>query len=404
MTPEKLRATYVVARRDFVTVTRSKGFILFLLGPLFMIAVTAFTGNLGRAAAGAERPVIGLAMSAPDTAAMLAARAFLDDAIPGPVPEFTVIRRVAPGEHLDAAAELHAGKGQLAAVISGSLAAPVLTTTRERVEEWQDMVGLFAARAAHPAVVAITPVRAETVATSAAKQSLGQMATAEIGQTLLFLLTMMLATMVLSNLVEEKGNKIIEILAAAIPLESLFLGKLVAMLAVSFVAIAVWGSMVGVLFLAGAKALPVVAAPAVGWPLFAGLAVLYFAMAYMLLGSVYLAIGGIAATVRDIQTLALPASLLQVAMFFFASYALARQGTPVEWAAMAFPLSSPFAMVARGAIDSALWPHVLALGWQAGWTLLFISIGARLFRARVMKSGPAGSGGARRRQAVAQRD
>ena len=50
----------------------------------------------------------------------------------------------------------------------------------------------------------------------------------------------MLAGMVLSNLVEEKANKIIEILAAAIPMEALFLGKLFAMLGVSLVGIATW--------------------------------------------------------------------------------------------------------------------------------------------------------------------
>ena len=66
--------------------------------------------------------------------------------------------------------------------------------------------------------------------------------TAQAGQTLLLLLTMLLAGMVLSNLVEEKTNKIIEVLAAAIPMDSVFLGKLFAMLAVSFVDIGVWGS------------------------------------------------------------------------------------------------------------------------------------------------------------------
>jgi ABC-2 type transport system permease protein len=112
-------------------------------------------------------------------------------------------------------------------------------------------------------------------------------------------------------------------------------------------------------------------------------------MAYLLLGSVYLAIGGIAATVRDIQTLAMPASLLQVGMFFFASYALARHGTPVEWAAVVFPLSSPYAMLARAGMDGALWPHLVALAWQAVWVLVCIGFGARLFRKTVMKSGGA---------------
>ena len=277
----------------------------------------------------------------------------------------------------------------MAAVVSGSLAAPTITTTAERMDDWEPMVAIIAGRALDRNPAPFPVVRAQVVATSAAKQSLGKMATAESGQTLLFLLTMLLATMVLSNLVEEKSNKIIEILAAAIPLDALFLGKLLAMLAVSFVGIAVWGAGASVLLLAGTKSLPVLAAPAVGWTAFAILGVVYFAMAYLLLGSVYLAIGGIAATVRDIQTLALPASLLQVAMFGFASYALERRGSMADWTATVFPLSSPYAMVAEAAIDGRIWPHLLAIAWQGTWTLVFVSAGARLFRSKVMKSGPA---------------
>ncbi len=58
----------------------------------------------------------------------------------------------------------------------------------------------------------------------------------------LFVLTILLATMLLSQLIEEKSNKIIEVLAAAVPVSAIFLGKLLAMLAVSLLGIAVWTS------------------------------------------------------------------------------------------------------------------------------------------------------------------
>jgi ABC-2 type transport system permease protein len=213
---------------------------------------------------------------------------------------------------------------------------------------------------------------------------------------LLFLLIMLLAGMVLSNLVEEKANKIIEILAAAIPMDAVFMGKLFAMLAVSLVGIAVWstviGSLVGLSDTHGAFAsfidfshLP---APGVGWPMFVLLGIAYFSMGYLLLGSIFLSIGSLATTVREVQTLSMPVTMAQVLLFFFASYSMAHPGEPVAWAAMAFPLSSPFAMLAQAAQESALWPHVVALAWQALWVAIAIRVGARLFRKRVMKSGP----------------
>ena len=212
----------------------------------------------------------------------------------------------------------------------------------------------------------------------------------------LFLLTIMLAGMVLSNLVEEKSNKIIEVMAAAIPMDSLFLGKLFAMLAVSLVAIAVWAAAWGGVTIAGGQALPELPTPAVGWPAFLLLGFLYFAMAYLLLGSLFLTIGGMASTVREVQTLSMPVTMLQLVTFFFSSYALTQLGKPVEWAAVLVPFTSPYAMLARAALEPALVPHLGALAWQGLWVALIVRGGAHLFRRTVMKSGPA-RGKARRR-------
>ena len=59
----------------------------------------------------------------------------------------------------------------------------------------------------------------EPTATSGASTKRDLVGTATATVTLMFLLTMLLAGMVMSNLVEEKANKIIEILAAAIPMD-----------------------------------------------------------------------------------------------------------------------------------------------------------------------------------------
>ena len=201
---------------------------------------------------------------------------------------------------------------------------------------------------------------------------------------------MLLAGMVLSNLVEEKANKVIEVLAAAIPMDAVFLGKLAAMLGVSLVGIAVWGAVGSAIALLAGNALPQLPEPALGWPLFATLGLLYFAMGYLLLGSLFLTIGGMAATVREVQTLSMPVTMAQLLVFFLAASSITRPGSPIELFAAIFPLSSPFAMLARAAQSDALWPHALALGWQALCVILFVRFGAMIFRRRVMKSGKGG--------------
>ena len=59
--------------------------------------------------------------------------------------------------------------------------------------------------------------------------------TAQIGQTILFVLTLLLSAMLMSQLIEEKSNKIVEVIAAAVPIDAMFVGKLFAMLAASIV-------------------------------------------------------------------------------------------------------------------------------------------------------------------------
>jgi ABC-2 type transport system permease protein len=77
-------------------------------------------------------------------------------------------------------------------------------------------------------------------------------------------------------------------------------------------------------------------------------------------------------------------------VFFLASYVINQPGSALELAAIAFPLSSPFAMLARAAMEPDLWTHALALAWQAGAVLVLVKGGSMLFRKRVMKSGGAG--------------
>ena len=390
-----LAAAFVIARRDFTAILFSRSFFFFLLGPLFPLLVGGLAGGIGsEVRSNAARPQLGVAMSASEARALLAAQERLAPQLGSAVPQLVVVRELGPGERFDAAAAMQDRRINLAAVVTGSLQRPDLSGPVERIAEWRGPVAVLAAEArqaggtAYP-TVDLTPLKLATTADETRSRTV----TAQLGQTVLFLLTMLLAGMVLSNLVEEKGNKIIEVLAAAIPMDAVFLGKLFAMLAVSFVGISVWASVGGAVWLGAGGSLGQYPAPAVGWPLFFLLGVAYFAMSYLLLGSLFLAIGSLAATVREVQTLSMPVTMLQLINFFFASWAMAKPGTAVELAAMVVPFSSPFAMLARAAQSDALLPHVLALLWQGICVVFFVRLGASLFRRWVMKSGPAPSDG-----------
>src|SRR5579863_10234398 len=296
-----LRAAMVIMRRDLTALLFSRSFLFFLLGPLFPVLAGVLATAVGNHVdQGADRAVLGIAMTAPDARAMITARHVLEPHTNSDLPDFVVVKQLLPGERFDARillekdGALKKGAGNLAAIVSGTPANPVLTGPAAGIVGWNEELSLVAAQALGHGVSRFPAVKLAATASSHADIHRGQRETAGVGQTVLFLLTMLLAGMVLSNLVEEKSNKIIEVLAAAIPMDAVFLGKLFAMLAMSIVGICVWAAAGEVLHLTMGQALPTLHEPAVGWPMFIGLGVLYFSMGYLLLGSLFLAIGSMA--------------------------------------------------------------------------------------------------------------
>ena len=382
----RFEAARVIAQRDFRAILFSRAFLFFLLGPLFPIIIGVLAGGIGgQVQRDANTRLVAVAMSETDTQALIAARARLAPQIGRALPELAMADAGTAPEVI-----LREPGKNYVAVVGGTLAAPELTAPQPAIDYWSGPVAMLAAEAGTRQVAAYPAVAPRPVATSIAAQRGDRIRTAQAGQLLLFLLMMLLAGMVLSNLVEEKANKVIEVLAAAVPMDAVFLGKLVAMLGVSLVGIAVWAAVGSAIALLAGNALSQLPAPALGWPLFLSLGLVYFAMGYLLLGSLFLTIGGLATTVREVQTLSMPVTMAQLLVFFLAASSITRPGSPMELFAAAFPLSSPFSMLARAAQSDALWPHALALGWQALCVLLFVRFGAQIFRRRVMKSGKGG--------------
>ena len=143
-----LKAAYVIARRDFVAILFSRAFIFFLLGPLFPITVGALASGIGqRVESVTAAPEIGLAMQSDDADRMVAARDSLANQLGRAVPKMTVKQRLKPGEPYDARAVLAQREGSLAAIVTGTPAAPELTADAQGLERWEGLVALVAANA-----------------------------------------------------------------------------------------------------------------------------------------------------------------------------------------------------------------------------------------------------------------
>jgi ABC-2 type transport system permease protein len=389
---EIIRAAFVIGRRDFTAIIMSKAFIFFLIGPLFPVLVGVAAGSLGgQIAKETEKPLIGIAMDAKSTQKMLETReALVRQLGQGWFPELKTLGKAGDVPADEMKRYLSDKKNNLSAVVSGSLEKPILTATSSKANQWNDEIALLAGYAASGQSRNLPKPEIRLVTKSAGDSKEARILTGQAAQVLVFMLTMLLAGMVLSNLVEEKANKIIEILAASIPMESVFLGKLFAMLAMACLGVFVWAGLGIAAMSIWGPGLPNFPTPAVGWPVFLALAVIYFGLAYLMLGALFLGIGAMAATVREVQTLSMPVTMLQLLNFFFASYTVTKLNQPVEKIAAIFPFSSPFAMIARAAQDPTLWYHGVAILGQILFAILVLRIGVYMFKRNVMKSGSGG--------------
>jgi ABC-2 type transport system permease protein len=401
------RAAWVVGRRDFMATVMSRTFIFFLIFPVIIISLSAGLGAMNAKRSQQEnRPRIAVIASPAEFQPIEAARERLKPAFG----EYSLaeLTRIDPEADEDGQVRslLAATDKRLVAVLSGLPAHPRLTGSFESRDSIAGQVGTMLVDQSRQAAMAKAGVKASPVPLKvvAVGQSAGSLArdrgvTAQIAVTLLFMATVMLAGMLLSNMIEEKSNKVIEVLASAIPVDAVFFGKLAAMLTVSLVGIALWmfaGVAAARIWSSGGASLPT---PAVGWPLFLIMGFVYFSMNYLLLGALFLGIGSQASSVREVQTISMPVTIGQVIIFFFVSQMAGSFNGPLGIAAAVFPFSSPLMMMARGAQTGALWPHAIALIWQLLWVWLIIRLGAAFFRTNVLKSGggPAAAFGFRRR-------
>jgi ABC-2 type transport system permease protein len=388
-----IRQMAIIARRDFLAVVATPTFLLFLFAPLFMILLGVVGGSgAGQVAQSAEAATRIAVIAFPGDVADVK-RA--NDRLAGFLGERgrPTLEIVPPHGDPDAvAAALFASKSaDYVAIMTGPLDHPKITHNPAAPFQARYLAQLaeeaLRSRKVGPSDKALST--ATMIKTRTAESSVGgRQATAYLAVFGIFFLTLLLAGQGVGMLAEEKSNKVIEVLAAAAPLEAIFLGKLIGMFGVALLFVSFWGGLGGLaLLLVPALSAATSLAPAVGLPLFILLFALYFTTAFMLLGAVFLGVGGQANTMREIQMLSLPITIFQVAMFSMSSAAASNPGSKLATFSEWFPFSSPFAMAARAANDASLWPHLVALVWQALWVGITIFIAARFFRIGVLKSG-----------------
>ncbi len=390
-----VRQTMTIARRDFVATVFTPTFLLFLLAPLMMLAFGTI-GGLGAAtmakSGDSQSRIVILASGEQARSAIAMDKQMRRLFRASEQPAKLIVEAPSANPRAQAKAMIERKGVDTYAVLYGPFERPQILHVQNgpRSAEYLAELANQVLRANRAGTDAPLSEATKTVISRTTTSATGQGQAAFFTVFALFIVSLMLAGQVVGTMAEERSNKVIEILAAAVPLESVFFGKLLGMFGVAILFLLFWGTVVVNVgaFLPGRLAIAFSdIGPAVGTTAYVLLFLAYFVMAYLLLGAVFLGLGAQAATQRELQMMSLPITIFQVAMFGFASAAAASPDSWVATAAELFPFSSPFAMAARAANSPELWRHFAALAWQALWVIITVTIAARLFRRGVLQSG-----------------
>jgi len=203
---------------------------------------------------------------------------------------------------------------------------------------------------------------------------------------LMFMLVMSVAPAGLNNVLEEKMQKISEVLLSSVSPFQLMLGKLVGTVFVAWTLSLLYiGAAIFLLDYYGF--LGMVPLSIFGW------FILFQLLALMIFGSVFTAIGAACSEMRDAQSLMTPAMFLIIMPMMMMQPVMDAPDSTLAVASSLFPPATPFLMLVRIAIPPGppLWQIGLAVFLTTGFSLLSVWAGGKIFRVGLLSQGQAPS-------------
>lgn len=235
---------------------------------------------------------------------------------------------------------------------------------------------------------------------------------------MIYMFVMSYGGMVMQSVMEEKTNRIVELMVSSIKPFQLMMGKIVGVAMVGFVQLLIWGVMLAAILGicsvvfgldagAMAEAQSTMAAGAQGnMPAmdaadnevltallnlpFAELGimfVLYFVGGYLLYASFFAAVGASINAQEDSSQFIMPVVLIMVFGLYAAMYSVENTDGPLAFWASMFPLTSPIVMMVRIPFSVPLWQELLSLGLLYGTATLFVWISAKIYRVGILMYG-----------------
>lgn len=231
---------------------------------------------------------------------------------------------------------------------------------------------------------------------------------------LIYMFVMSYGGMVMSGVMEEKTNRIMEIMVSSVKPFQLMLGKIIGIALVGFVQMIIWGIMIAAIVIGAGMLLgpDVVNASEMGAAAEVGAAaemgaldsassllgtlpvaelctmfVLMFIGGYLLYASFFAAIGASINSQEDSSQFMMPVIILMVFGMYAAMGSVGNTDGPLAFWSSMFPLTAPIVMMVRIPFGVPLWQEILSVGLLFATSLAMVWIAGKIYRVGILMYG-----------------
>ena len=240
---------------------------------------------------------------------------------------------------------------------------------------------------------------------------------------MIYMFVMSYGGMVMSSVIEEKTNRIVELMVSSVKPFQLMMGKIIGISLVGFVQLTIWGIMLFVILMGagfvfglnineaqqaamaanmgGMGATPdmaLMAQNSEASELYSAITnlpfaemgilfILYFIGGYLLYASFFAAVGASVNEQEDSSQFMMPVIFIMIFGLYAAMGSAQNTNGPLAFWASIFPLTSPIVMMVRIPFSVPLWQELLSIGLLYATALFFIWASARIYRVGILMYG-----------------
>ena len=199
---------------------------------------------------------------------------------------------------------------------------------------------------------------------------------------LMFMVIMASTAPLLNSTLEEKTQRIAEVLLASIPPFELMAGKLIGILGVSLTMATVYllGAYAALNRAGYAQFFPW---QSIGW--FVG----FLSLAVLMYGSIFIAIGAAVSDMKEAQSMMTPVMLLVVSPMFVLQYVMREPASTLSLVMSLFPPATPMLMTIRQTVPPGIpvWQPLLGIALVVLTSLVCVFAAGRIFRVGILMQG-----------------